>query len=60
MDISKAFVAHPEPAELVQPPRVRSTTQRYTPNPLPCSAPRRARDGVMWRLRNSWRCHRET
>ena len=34
---------------------VLSTTQRYTPNPLPCAVPRRAITGQMWRARSAFR-----
>ncbi len=34
---------------------VRSTTHRYTPNPLPCAVPRRAITGQMWRARRAFR-----
>ena len=62
MDVSTALVAYPQPAELVQ------ASQGSLHHPAVHSQPaavfracyRRARDGAMWRLRNSWRCRRES
>ena len=49
MDVRAALVAHPQPAGQVQPTQGQLTTQRCTPNPPPCSAPRRGKAGAMWR-----------
>ena len=44
--------SHSQSAGLMQPCGVRSTTQRYTPGPLPCPAPRLAVTGLTRRERS--------
>jgi hypothetical protein len=55
MDVRSLFISHPQATELVQPGKVRSTTQRYRPSPLPCSVLRLASQGTMWRVRRPCR-----
>src|SRR5439155_26123065 len=55
VQLGAALIARPEPAQVVQPAKVRSTTQRSLPSPEPCSSPRLAITGLTPRLRSSRR-----
>ena len=52
MDVSTFFVSHAQATKLIQPGKVRSTTHRHRPQPLPCFVLRMASKGKMWRARN--------
>lgn len=60
MDVGVAFVADAEAPVLVEPERVRSTTQRCLPSPDPCSVLRLAMLGLIPRARSAWRCRCES